>query len=116
MFVDAIQAAADAAGSDVLVTGDPRQATAPCILVHPVPSRAYTQALDGLVVSLTWQVVVIVPGGQFDAVSADKIDELQTIVEDGLEDVTRIVSSRVAAYTVRTDQPSQLALITTTED
>lgn len=115
-LVAAIKAQADAVESTVVVTGDPRQAIAPCILVHPVPARTYTEAVDGLVVTLSWQVIAMAPGGQFDAPAADLLDALQTIVEDALENETRILSARVASFTVRSDQPAQLAIITTTED
>jgi hypothetical protein len=109
-------AALVAGAGDTLVTDDPRYAIAPCILVHPVPARTYTQAVDGLLVTLTWQVIALAPGGQFDATAARILDDLQEIVEDSLEDVTRILSARVASFAVRSDQHPQLAIITTTED
>lgn len=108
--------ALEAVAGGVLVTDDPRQAIPPCILVHPVPSRTYTEELEGAVVSLSWQVIALAPGGSFDAASSDLLDELQAIVEDGLETVTRLVSARVASFTTRTEQPPSLAIITTTED
>jgi len=103
-------------GAEVLVTDDPRQAIAPCILLHPVPARTYTALDDGLVVTLSWQVIALAPGGQFDAATADVLDGLQELVEDALEGVTRILSARVASFTTRTEQPPQLAIITILED
>ena len=106
----------DQAGASVLVTDDPRQAVAPCILLHPVPSRTYLGTLDDdLVATLSWTVVAMITGVP-DAAAADKLDDLQEIVEDALAPQGRLLTARAAAYTVRAEMPANFAIVTTLED
>jgi len=110
-----LEALKDQAGEGLLVTDDPRQAVAPCILLHPVPTRNYVPVGDGVVFSPVWTIVAMISGIP-DAAAADVLNDMQEVVEDALEPMGKLMTARPAAYSTRADMPANFSLVTTLED